>query len=345
VGAGRAIGAPTDAGEILLSALGRGEIRLIGTTTPGRYKELIRENEALKRRFTRIKVDEPPLEAVEEILRSLKGRLEKQHGIRISEEAIVRAMELAPRYMRSHRLPDKAKQWLVRAVAKAEVEERKEVTDRDVVAVVSEQTGIPEDVILRDLLGRLERMEEVLQQRVVGQDDAIRALARRLRTKLSPLKENPSAPNGVFLFLGPTGVGKTETAKALAEFLLTDESRMVRFDMSEHQDPDAMSRLIGRGRGIVGAERGGLLTERIRENPYTVLLLDEIEKAHPQVLNLFLQAFDEGWITDGLGNTVYFSDATVIMTSNLGSHFFRRLLNPMGFLPEREELDKSVKVG
>ncbi|HIC95901.1 TPA: ATP-dependent Clp protease ATP-binding subunit, partial [Candidatus Bipolaricaulota bacterium] len=124
-------------------------------------------------------------------------------------------------------------------------------------------------------------------------------------------------------------------------FLFADESRMVRFDMSEYQDPDAMSRLIGRGRGIVGAERGGLLTERIKENPYTILLLDEIEKAHPQVLNLFLQAFDEGWITDGLGNMVYFSDATIIMTSNLGSHLFRKLLNPIGFLPEREELSEE----
>ena len=341
VGAGRAIGAPSDAGEILLSALGRGEIRLIGTTTPGRYKELIRDNEALKRRFALIKVVEPPLEAVEEILRSLKSRLEEQHGIQIGEEAIARAMELAPRYVRSRRLPDKAKHWLVRAVAKAVVEERKEVTDRDVVAVISEQTGIPEDVIIRDLLGRLERMEEVLQRRVIGQDRAIEALTRRVRTKLSPLKEDPAAPNGVFLFLGPTGVGKTETARALAEFLFADESRMVRFDMSEYQDPDAMSRLIGRGRGIVGAERGGLLTERIKENPYTILLLDEIEKAHPQVLNLFLQAFDEGWITDGLGNMVYFSDATIIMTSNLGSHLFRKLLNPIGFLPEREELSEE----
>lgn len=341
VGAGRAIGAPSDAGEILLSALGRGDLRLIGTTTLGRYKEFIRENKALNRRFAPIKVGEPPLEAVEAILRSLKKLQEEQYGIQISEKAIARTLELTPRYMRSHRLPDKAKQWLVRAVAKAEVEERNEVTERDVITVVSEQTGIPEDVILRDLVGRMERMEKVLQQRVIGQDGAIRTLARRLRTKLSPLKENPVAPNGVFLFLGPTGVGKTETAKALAEFLFADESRMVRFDMSEYQDPDAVSRLIGRGRGVVGAERGGLLTEKIRENPYTIVLLDEIEKAHPKVLNLFLQAFDEGWITDGLGDMVYFSDATIIMTSNLGSHLFRKLLNPMGFLPEREELDEE----
>lgn len=162
-----------------------------------------------------------------------------------------------------------------------------------------------------------------------------------MRTKLSPLKENPTAPNGVFLFLGPTGVGKTETAKALAEFLFADESRMVRLDMSEYQGGDAVSRLIGLGRGIVGAERGGILAERIKDNPYTILLLDEIEKAHPQVLNLFLQAFDEGWITDGLGNIVYFSDATIIMTSNLGSHLFRKIISPIGFLPEREELSKE----
>jgi ATP-dependent Clp protease ATP-binding subunit ClpA len=341
VGAGSAMGVPTDAAEILLSALGRGEIRLIGTTTPSKYKELIRSNEALDRRFTQIKVGEPPLETVRVVLQSVKQRLEKQRGLQISEEAIARAIELAPRYLRSRKLPDKAKQWLVQAVTKAEFEKRKEVTAQDVIMVVSEQTGIPEDVIVRNSLGRLERMEEVLKEQVIGQDEAIGALARRVRTKLSPLKENPVAPNGVFLFLGPTGVGKTKTAEALAEFLFADESRMVRFDMSEYQDPDAMSRLIGRGRGIVGAERGGLLTERIKEKPYTVLLLDEIEKAHPQVLNLFLQAFDEGWITDGLGDTVYFSDVIIIMTSNLGSHLFRKLLNPMGFLPEREELSRE----
>jgi len=342
VGAGSAMGVPTDAAEILLSALGRGEIRLIGTTTPGRYKELIRDNEALNRRFNRIKVHEPPLEAVSTILQSVKQRLEERYSVRIDEEAIAKIVELSPRYMRSLKLPHKAKDWLVKAEAKAEVdEERKEVTAHDVIAVVSQQAEIPTDVISRDLRGRLERMEEVLKQRVIGQDEALRALARRVRTKLSPLKENPTAPNGVFLFLGPTGVGKTETAKALTEFLFADETKMVRLDMSEYQGPDAVSRLIGRGRGIIGAKLGGILTERIKEKPYTVLLLDEIEKAHPNVLNLFLQAFDEGWITDGLGNPVYFSDAIIIMTSNIGSHLFRRLLNPIGFLPECEELNQE----
>lgn len=339
VGAGRAMDVPFGAEEILLGALGQGEIRLIGTTTPARYKQCIRDNEALNRRFTQIKVDEPALEVVKAVLQSVRERLEKQYGIQIKEEAIATAMELAPHYMQSHRLPDKAKRWLVRAVAKAELEERKEVTSRDVVTVVSKQTGIPEDVIIRNSLGRLKRMEEVLKQWIIGQDHAVEALARRVRAKLSPFKENPTAPNGVFLFLGPTGVGKTETAKALAEFLFADEARMVRLDMSEYQDPDAVNRLIGQGRGRPGAERGGVLTERIRENPYTILLLDEVEKAHPNVLNLFLQVFDEGWVTDGFGNKVYFSDATIIMTSNLGTDLFRKLLNPMGFFPEREELD------
>jgi len=187
-------------------------------------------------------------------------------------------------------------------------------------------------MIYRDTSDRFVEMEKDLGKRVIGQHDAVRAVAERLRLNKGPLKENHYAPDGVLLFLGPTGVGKTELAKAVAEFMFGDESKMVRIDMSEYGDGTiGIEKLIGMPRGIVGSERGGILTEQLRDNPYTVLLLDEVEKASPYLMNIFLQAFDEGWITDGRGKKVYLSDAIVIMTSNLGSENFKKFESPLGF--------------
>jgi ATP-dependent Clp protease ATP-binding subunit ClpA len=187
-------------------------------------------------------------------------------------------------------------------------------------------------MIFRDTNDRFATMEEDLSNRVIGQKDAIKAVAQRLRLNKGPLKESHYKPDGVLLFLGPTGVGKTELAKAVAEFMFGDEEKMIRIDMSEYGDGTvAIEKLIGMPRGIVGSERGGILTEQLRENPYTVLLLDEVEKASPYLMNLFLQAFDEGWLTDGRGKKVYLSDAIVIMTSNLGSESFKKYEKPLGF--------------
>ena len=202
-------------------------------------------------------------------------------------------------------------------------------------------------MIFRDTSDRFKTLEDVLGRRVIGQKDAVKAVAQRLRLNKGPLKENFYKPDGVLLFLGPTGVGKTELAKAVAEAMFGDENKMVRIDMSEYQDGTvAIEKLIGMPRGIVGSERGGILTERLRENPYTVLLLDEVEKASPYLLNLFLQAFDEGWLTDGRGKKVYLSDAIIIMTSNLGSENFKKYMKPLGFgnktTADVEEVKRAV---
>ncbi|MBU1050693.1 AAA family ATPase [Candidatus Bipolaricaulota bacterium] len=322
VGAGAAEGA-IDASNMLKDPLSRGKFQMIGATTLDEYREHIEKDSAFERRFQKIHVGEPTIEETVAILKGLRDRLQEHHGIAISDGAMTSAARLSERYLAERFLPDKAIDLIDEAASRMRVNGTGDtVTEAEIAGLVSQWTGIPAERMLEEERSRLTNMENALHARVIDQDEGVRVVAEAVRHSRAGLSD-PRRPIGTFLFLGPTGVGKTELAKALASFLFGSDGSLLRIDMSEYMERHAVARLIGSPPGYIGYEEGGQLTEAVRRRPYQVILLDEIEKAHPQVMNLLLQLLDEGRLTDGHGRTVDFRHTILIMTSNIGSEHFQ----------------------
>lgn len=378
VGAGSAEGS-LDAANILKPALSRGEIQCIGATTPAEFRKSIEKDRSLERRFQAVKVPPPSEAEAVEILDGVRERYESFHQVRYTNDALSAAVYQSHRYIPDRFLPDKAIDVIDEAGARVKLRVRREqgnladwnqltewsrsydetpgvrdtnedalvaaeVTRDDVEEVIARWTGIPITSLKEEETRKLLRIESELHTRVVSQRPAISALARAIRRSRAGLK-NPLRPVGSFLFLGPTGVGKTEVARSLAEFLFGSERSMIRFDMSEFMEKHSVSKLIGSPPGYVGHEEGGQLTERIKRAPYSVLLFDEIEKAHPDVFNILLQVFEDGLLTDALGNAIDFKNAIIIMTSNIGARFIQKK-GTMGFQgsseASREKMEEMV---
>lgn len=382
VGAGSAEGS-LDAANILKPALSRGELQCIGATTPAEFRKSIEKDRSLERRFQAVKVPPPTEEEAVEILHGVRERYESFHQVHYTDEALEAAVYQSHRYIPDRFLPDKAIDVLDEAGARVKLRVRRDqgglsdwsqisewsreespsleigsllsernddelvsaqVTRDDIEEVIARWTGIPVTSLKEEETLKLLRIEEELHERVVSQRPAISALARAIRRSRAGLK-NPLRPVGSFLFLGPTGVGKTEVARSLAQVLFSSERSMIRFDMSEFMEKHSVSKLIGSPPGYVGHEEGGQLTERIKRAPYSVLLFDEIEKAHPDIFNVLLQVFEDGILTDALGNAVDFKNAIIIMTSNIGARFIQKKAT-MGFQgtsdASREKMEEMV---
>jgi len=343
VGAGAAGAGSLDAANILKPALGRGDIHCIGATTEKEYRLHIERDAALERRFEVVRIGEPSQEETLEILAGLQPSLESHHGLSIEREALHEAVRLGARFLPDRRFPDKAVDLVDRACSQKRLQsltviDRQPrpgpVTKADIAQVVSQKTGVPVGSLTGAEAETLRHLEERLRQRVVGQDEAVRVVAETVAAARQ--LGSRQRPSGVFLFLGPTGVGKTELAKALAAALFGGEGELLRFDMSEYGERHTVSRLLGAPPSYVGYDEGGQLTEAVRRRPYSVLLFDEVEKAHPDVVNVFLQLFDDGRLTDGHGRTVDFSNTLVIMTSNLGSEGGGEAQRGVGFRARQE---------
>lgn len=319
IGAGAASGGTLDASNLLKPALSAGKLRCIGATTYGEYRGIFEKDNALSRRFQKIDVTEPSVEQTIQILRGLKTRFEQHHGVKYTQAALNVAAELSARYINDRHLPDKAIDVIDEAGAAQRVlpksRQKKTIGKPEIEDIVAKIARIPPKTVSNDDVSALKNLERDLKNVVFGQDKAIDALASAIKMARSGLG-NPLKPIGSFLFSGPTGVGKTEVARQLA-FSLGIE--LIRFDMSEYMERHAVSRLIGAPPGYVGYEEGGQLTEAINKHPYAVLLLDEIEKAHPDIFNILLQVMDHGTLTDNNGRKADFRNVILIMTTNAGA--------------------------
>ncbi len=390
IGTGSAEGA-VDAANILKPSLARGELQLIGATTIDEYRKNIEKDAALERRFQPVTVNEPSVEDAIEILKGIRDKYEAHHKVKITDEAIISAVQLSNRYIGDRFLPDKAIDLIDEASSKVRLDSavppcdikdmenrlakisaekemavsqqdferaaklrdeekelqqkyntekakwqsedntrEKQVTESEIAQIVSEWTGVPITQMTEEESERLLKMEEELHKRIIGQEKAVSAVARAIRRGRAGLKD-PKRPIGSFLFCGPTGVGKTELTKALANAMFGDDNAMIRLDMSEFMEKHTVSKLIGSPPGYVGFDEGGQLTEKVRRKPYSVILFDEIEKAHPDVFNALLQILDDGILTDSQGRKVDFKNCVIIMTSNVGARLINEERASFGF--------------
>ena len=332
-GAGAAEGA-IDAASILKPMLARGEIQLIGATTPEEYRKTIQKDSALERRFGKVMVEEPTPADAEAILNGLMPRYERYHGVSIPPQAIHAAVELSVRYLPGRYLPDKAIDLLDEAAAACRIaekgSEKKALTPADIAHVVSKASGVPAERVGEAERERLAQLEERLSAEVIGQPRAVAAVASAIRRSRTGLRET-GRPIGAMLFLGPTGVGKTQLARTLAKCWFGSEKALLRFDMSEYMERHTVARLIGAPPGYVGHDEGGQLTEAVRRRPYSVVLFDEIEKAHGDIQNLLLQILEDGSLTDAQGRRADFSNTIILLTSNLGARCLAGQTAPLGF--------------
>ncbi|KAI8030129.1 hypothetical protein LOK49_LG01G04272 [Camellia lanceoleosa] len=344
-------GQALDAANILKPALARGELKCIGATTLDEYKKYIEKDSALKRRFQLVEVPEPSADEAIEILKGLRLKYETHHNVRYSEDALIAAARLSKQYINDRFLPDKAIDLIDEAGARAQIHQTQAssksqdvgvvtVTKSDIQQLVSSWTGIPVESVSNEESYKLLKMEETLHHHIIGQDEAVEAVSRAIRRARVGISD-PSRPIASFLFAGPTGVGKTELAKLLAVEYFGSKEAMVRLDMSEYMEKHTVSKLIGSPPGYIGHGDGGQLTEAVRRRPHNVILLDEMEKAHPHVFNTFLQILDDGRLTDGKGKTVDFKNTIIIMTSNVGGELsggFEKVKKQVG-----EELKKIFR--
>ncbi len=342
IGAGAASGGTLDASNLLKPALGNGQMKCIGATTFTEYRGIFEKDAALSRRFQKVDVVEPSVEQTIEILKGLKTRFEEHHSVKYAAGALQAAAELSAKYINDRHLPDKAIDVIDEAGAAQRIlpksKQKKTITRTEVEEIVAKIARIPPASVSSDDRGKLKSLDRDLKSVVFGQDPAIDALAAAIKMSRSGLGK-PDKPIGSFLFSGPTGVGKTEVAKQLA-FILGIE--LIRFDMSEYMERHAVSRLIGAPPGYVGFDQGGLLTEAISKKPHAVLLMDEIEKAHPDVFNVLLQVMDHGTLTDNNGRKADFRSVMIVMTTNAGAETINR--SSIGFTNSREAGDEMADI-
>ncbi len=315
MGAGNASGAMT-AANILKPALARGDLNVIGATTQNEFRQYIEKDPALERRFEPIKVDEPSPTATLQILVKVAEKLTKHHGVTIDKAVLQAAIDLTTRYVQDRFLPDKAIDVLDEATSGAKIAGKTSITVEDLQQVIAQKTGIPITTLTAKESLELQNLEEKLETQIIGQNQAVKAIADVIKRSRAGLKD-PNRPIGSFLLLGPTGVGKTELAKALARTVYQSEKAMVRLDMSEFTEAHTADKLIGAPPGYVGYEEGGQLTNPIRHHPYSLILMDELEKAHPKVFDIFLQVLEDGRLTDSQGHLADFKNTIIIMTSNI----------------------------